>query len=85
MSDDDDRYLRLPELAAYSTLSVRTLQRCIAAKVHPLPAHRLVGRALVVKRSEFDQWVRERESGCGAARETPAASRVALDLAGYRR
>lgn len=52
----DDRYLRLAELAAYSSLSVRTLQRAIAAKKNPLPAHR-VGKAVLVRRSDFDGWL----------------------------
>jgi excisionase family DNA binding protein len=55
----DDRYLRLAELAEYASLSVRTLQRCIADPVHPLPAHRALGRTVLVLRSDFDRWLRE--------------------------
>ena len=86
-TESEDRYLRLTELAHYTSLSVRTLKRFIADPVHPLPAHRFTDRNIVVKRSEFDAWVREREHG--PAREvvidTPItpARRAALAIKGF--
>jgi predicted DNA-binding transcriptional regulator AlpA len=59
--DDDDRYCTPAELARYSTLSVRQLQRYSADREHPLPTHRL-GTRVLYRRSEFDTWLRERES-----------------------
>lgn len=63
---DDDRYLTWADLSEYSTLSVRQLQRYAADRDHPLPVHRLGARVLV-RRSEFDYWLRDHE-----ARLTPA-------------
>lgn len=63
--DDDDvrtDYLDLEQLARYSRLSVRTLQRHLTAAEHPLPHHRVCipgkrkGRVLVSKRA-FDAWM----------------------------
>lgn len=56
----EDRYVRLSELARYSSLSVRTLERLIDDPVHPLPAHRVKGRR-VVKLSDYDAWLTEHE------------------------
>jgi hypothetical protein len=53
----EDAYLPLPELATYSGLAVRTLERFFNHPVHPLPYYRIGGR-IVVKRSEFDDWAR---------------------------
>jgi hypothetical protein len=58
--DDDDRYLRLSDLVRYSTLSIRTLRRYMHDAIDPLPVHR-IGGCLLVKRSEFDAWLRRRE------------------------
>lgn len=60
--DDDDRYLDLEQLARYSSLSVRTLQRYLKDPDHPLPHHlvrsagRSKGRVLVSKRA-FQAWL----------------------------
>lgn len=82
MHDDDDRYLTQEALARYSSLSTRTLRKLAADPVHPLPVHRINGRVLY-KRSEFDQWLREHESG-ETTRETThqAARRIALAIRG---
>ena len=85
---DDDRYLKLHELAYYTSLSVRTLQRFIKEKVHPLPVHRFGERTILVKRSEFDQWLKEREEGSGSRtvtvdEHTSRAQRAALEIKGY--
>jgi hypothetical protein len=59
---DDDGYLDLEQLARYSSLSVRTLQRHLKDPVHPLP-HREVrntgkGRGrVVVRKDEFHAWM----------------------------
>ena len=83
---DDDRYLRLSELARYTSLSVRQLQRFIADRKHPLPTHRFAGRTVLVKRSEFDQWAREREGGVQPPADPADADdelRIAMALRGY--
>jgi excisionase family DNA binding protein len=53
-----DKYLSIRELAEYSGLSVRTLQRHLASSEHSLPRYR-IGRRVLVKRSEFDAWMIE--------------------------
>ena len=85
---DNDRYLRLAELAQYSSLSERTLRRALADPVHPLPAHRL-GRVVLVRRRDFDAWLETREDsaarlGAEAASGTMSeARRIAMEVAGY--
>ena len=54
---EDDRYLSLRALAAYSGLSVRTLRSYLIHAVDPLPHYR-VGGKILVRRSEFDAWAR---------------------------
>ena len=53
-----DGYLSLRTLAGYSGLSVRTLRGYLEHPAHPLPHYR-VGGKLLVKRSEFDDWIRK--------------------------
>ncbi len=50
-------YLSLKGLAGYPGLSVRTLRGYLTHTAHPLPHYR-VGGKLLVKRSEFDDWMR---------------------------
>ena len=52
-----DAYLSLRTLAGYSGLSVRTLRDRLVHAAHPLPRYR-VGGKILVKRSEFDEWMR---------------------------
>jgi excisionase family DNA binding protein len=52
-----DPYLPLRALAGYTGLSVRTLREHLADPAHPLPCYRVGGKVLV-RRSEFDAWVR---------------------------
>ena len=54
----DDAYLSLRELAKYSGMSVRQLQRFIVDRLHPLPHYRFRSK-VSVRRSEFDAWARE--------------------------
>lgn len=59
-----DPYLSLHALSGYSGLSVRTLRGYLTGVAHPLPCYRVGGRVLV-RRSEFDAWVRRyRCAGC---------------------
>ncbi len=52
-----DAYLSLRALASYAGLSVRTLRDLLAHATHPLPHYRMAGKILI-KRSEFDSWMR---------------------------
>lgn len=52
-----DPYLPLHELATYSGLSIRSLRRAVADRLHPLPHYRPRGKKIVVRRSEFDRWI----------------------------
>jgi len=52
-----DVYFSLRALAAYASLSVRTL-RGYLVRPHALPHYRVRGKILV-KRSEFDKWIAE--------------------------
>ncbi len=58
MADDEDRYLKLPELARYAGLSISTLQRYLKDAQHPIPSSR-VGGSVLVKRSAYDAWMAE--------------------------
>jgi excisionase family DNA binding protein len=53
---EGDRYLSVVELAAYSGLSRRTLERHLAHPTTPLPHYKIGGRILV-RRAEFDAWI----------------------------
>ena len=55
--DAADAYLPLKALAAYSGLSVRTLRSYQVHRGRPMPYYRVGGRVLV-RRSEFDAWMR---------------------------
>ncbi len=56
-SSFDDAYLPLKDLARYAGLSVRTLRSHLADRAAPLPCYRVGGKVLV-RRSEYDSWVR---------------------------
>lgn len=53
----EDYYLSLRALAAYSSLSERKLRQLLQKDSNPLPCYRADGKILV-KRSEFDSWLR---------------------------
>jgi excisionase family DNA binding protein len=53
----DDLFLDLKTLAQYSGLSVRTLRGYLSHPARALPHYR-VGGKLLVRRSEFDNWMR---------------------------
>ena len=57
MTPEVGKYLSLKALSQYSGLSVRNLRRYLTNAAHPLPHYR-VGGKLLVKRSEFDDWMR---------------------------
>ena len=56
-----DQYFDLKKLSDYSCLSVRTLRQYISSSEDPLPCFRLM-RKLLVRKSEFDQWMQKRRS-----------------------
>lgn len=57
-----DPFLSLRALAAYSSLSVRTLRALIdLSRDQALPCYRLPGKVLV-RRSEFDGWIAQYRS-----------------------
>ena len=49
-------YLSLKALSEYSNLGIRTLRKHLSHQVKPLPHYR-VGGKILVRRSEFDEWV----------------------------
>ncbi len=51
----DDRYLDLKQLSEYSSLSESKLRQLL-----PEIEHHPVGRKILVKKSDFDAWVRRR-------------------------
>ena len=53
-----DAYLSLKALASYSGLGVRTLRDLLTQPTRPVPHYRMAGKILV-KRSEFDAWMRD--------------------------
>jgi len=55
---DLDPYLDLRALAQYAGLSVRTLRGWLHHHDVPLPHHDVGGKVLV-RRSEFDQWMQQ--------------------------
>jgi len=69
-----DPYLPLRALASYSGLSVRRLRQLLDDRARPLPRYR-VGGKILVRRSEFDQWMVAQRDDPGAARPArrPAA------------
>lgn len=86
-ADDGDRWLRLPELARYSGLSVRTLQRRIASVRDPLPAYRS-GKTLLVRKRDFDHWLTRQRDQAEQVQQsfqdvTDADWRIAMALRGY--
>jgi Helix-turn-helix domain len=69
-----DPFLSLRALAAYSSLSVRTLRAYLTDLRHPLPCYR-VGAKILVRRSEFDGWLlRHRQVG------SPDVDRLMADV-----
>ena len=58
---DLDPFLSMYGLAAYSSLSRRTLQNLLTDPLDPLPSYR-VGAKILVRKSEFDSWMRRRRN-----------------------
>jgi excisionase family DNA binding protein len=54
-------YFKVSELAQYSGISDRTLWDLLKDPVNPIPHYRVgaAGRIVRIKKSEFDQWMRE--------------------------
>lgn len=75
---DLDPFLSMNGLAAYSSLSRRTLQTLISDPLDPLPSYR-VGSKILVRKSEFDTWMsRRRNRKVAAVAELAAADAAAL-------
>lgn len=53
-----DPYLTLRTLVGYSGCSVRWLRDRLTDPRHPLPCYRLPSGKILVRRSEFDAWIR---------------------------
>ncbi len=53
----DDRWLDIEALAAYSSLSPRTLRGLVNRLENPLPCRRMGKRKILVRQSEFDAWL----------------------------
>lgn len=58
--DDEDRYLDLVSLSAYSCLSVRSLRLYLSDPADPLPSY-CVRRKILVKKSDFDRWLTKKK------------------------
>jgi excisionase family DNA binding protein len=54
---DDDAYLTPTQVSTYSGISRRNLDRFMRRPLQPLPFYR-VGRNVLIRRSEFDAWMR---------------------------
>jgi hypothetical protein len=57
IATDLDPFLSLRALTAYNGLSIRTLRAHLTDPRRPLPCYR-VGVKILVRRSEFDSWMR---------------------------
>ncbi len=80
-----DRYLSLKALAGYSGLSVRTLRGHLQAQRSPLPHYR-VGAKILVRRLEFDAWMRRhfhqsQHPDCTAAAVNRLVDELCVDVA----
>lgn len=58
VSTELDPFLSLRALSLYSGLGVRTLRGYLTDPRRPLPCYR-VGAKILVRRSEFDSWMRQ--------------------------
>lgn len=85
-TSNDDCYLGFQKLVTYSGLSERTLRRHFNDPDHPLPHHRVGGRVLV-RKSEFDHWIRQvdgRSAMRGRSRNANFDARVAAAVKSIR-
>jgi hypothetical protein len=80
LASPHDPYLSLRALATYSTCSVRWLRDRLLDVHHPLPCYRLPGRKVLVKRSDFDDWM-ARFRRVGRADVAAVVREVLTDLA----
>jgi hypothetical protein len=55
---EEGRYFDLKALAAYASLSVRSLRSYVADPIDPLPSFR-VRKKILVKKSDFDAWLKK--------------------------
>ena len=61
---DPDKYLDIRGLSQYSSLSVRTLRDYLTDDADPIPSY-CIKRKLLVKRSEFDGWIKRYRTKTG--------------------
>ena len=68
MAKVEREYLKVSELAQYAGISDRTLWDLLKDPVNPIPHYRIgaAGRIVRIKRSEFDQWMREQKASEGS-------------------
>lgn len=78
-----DGYLSLRALAAYSSLSERSLRGFLRAADHPLP-HFRVGDRILVRRSDFDRWIEDYRAPAPDAGEVVRRLLARLDGPGQR-
>ena len=55
-----DRFLRIPAAAAAVGCSEKTIRRALRDPEHPLPAHRLGRKLLVIAERDLERWVATR-------------------------
>jgi hypothetical protein len=55
--DESNAYYTLRALTTYSGIGLRTLRTYLTHSMHPLP-HFRVGGKILVRRSDFDDWIR---------------------------
>jgi excisionase family DNA binding protein len=79
IASDGDAYLSLRALARYASLSVRTLRGYLTAKRNPLPCYRPGGKVLV-RRSEFDAWMRAFRDGASGEDRAREVNRLIDEL-----
>ncbi len=56
-SQNGDKYMKLKELSSYSGISVRKLRELLKDPDWPIPHFRMYSGMILVKRSEFDEWM----------------------------
>lgn len=75
-------WLTLPELAAYSKLSTRTLKRAAARSSNRLPSHLVEGRRLFTQ-TEYDRWAMGRAEKIKKAVAQVGCAGGARDVSSY--
>jgi predicted DNA-binding transcriptional regulator AlpA len=74
-ADAEDRWLSVKDLVAHSSLSAKTLRGYLKRAHHPIPFRRIKGR-IVIRKSEYDQWVLDEDRQPGDPPPTPARNKA---------